>query len=192
MRDVNLEEIPDLLARVENFCATVGKQPLGVRVRGTLEPVDDKRLLLVPNMRDACEQIRAEIGFAAKVHGAPEEPDQARMLAESSHRLDRMLDWLRGLLYQAKANKIAYELMRDVRCAAERHKENSAKGGRKGGFKGGRPSDKPSRAEIRNAYNRQLAQCGSEDARANLVKELVEAHHVAATTARAWVRDAKI
>lgn len=107
----DIDEIADLLARVKDFCARVGKEPLGIH--DTLgRPVDDKILLVVPTMIGLCDMIPGELHFAAALPVTI--PEHGRMVAESAQRVEWMLGNLRSLLYQAKASKDAFELARDI------------------------------------------------------------------------------
>jgi hypothetical protein len=119
----DIEEIADLLARVRDFCSKVGKEPLGVRdTEG--RPVDDRLLLLVPQMETLCDGIGEEIGFAAMVESSAES-ERERMVAESAHRVDVMLESLRGALYQAKASKTAHALAIDIGRRSERRRHSA-------------------------------------------------------------------
>lgn len=118
------EEIVELLAKVQQFCVAVGKQPLGVR--DTLgRAVDDRLLLGVPQMDMACEAIHLQVAFAARLANADHEPERERMLADSELRLAVALESLRGLLYQARASKTAFELSVQVGRAAAKAKAGS-------------------------------------------------------------------
>lgn len=114
------EEIADLIARVRQFCSSVGKEPL--RVRDTAgRSVDDRLLLNVPQMEAACELMSTEVTFAALLLKAEDEPERERMRADSEQRLAVALAGLEGLLHQARGSKVAFELAGQVgRVVAQR------------------------------------------------------------------------
>jgi hypothetical protein len=118
-----LGEIADLLAKVRHFCSTVGREPLGLRdTEG--RAVEDRLLLLVPPMEDFCNQIGAEIGFAALAK-ASDAPERERMLAESEHRLDVMLAQLHGALHHAQSSKTAHELIQQIERLRQKRSEQA-------------------------------------------------------------------
>ena len=87
------DEITALLARAESFCADI--------------PEGDNRRVLVPTIKQLCGLIPGELHFAAAL---PNIPEQKRMMAESSRRLDAMLGKVRELLIQAQALGLAQEI----------------------------------------------------------------------------------